>query len=295
MRRRQPRGQPPTAKLTWEQVCRIRDLHAAGHSQSALARQYGVTFGTIHRIVHNQTWTCKPLPMPDRAQIDATVREMYAVGATSRQIAGKLRLTLNYVVRVLGLEPANGHPGSNTPVLAPGQRDELLALWAAHTHSQADLARQYGISRGRVGQIVAKYYHKRCTGCSESKLASIEFSRDRHSPDGRARYCRECRRQQFDAWYALHSQEHIAKVSERRRKRSAPPGTTPREEQERMTDQTKPRKKRLTQVHLSASMRDALEEYKARTGINVSDQIRMALERWCQQHGLIVLPENGKE
>jgi hypothetical protein len=44
------------AKLSGEQVLRIRELYEAGYSQGHLARTFLVTIGTIGRIVRGESW-----------------------------------------------------------------------------------------------------------------------------------------------------------------------------------------------------------------------------------------------
>lgn len=56
-RRRFPHGEAHSgARLTIEAVRDIRARHAAGATQRALARDYTVSEGTIHSVVHRLTW-----------------------------------------------------------------------------------------------------------------------------------------------------------------------------------------------------------------------------------------------
>lgn len=48
------------AKLTWAAVADIRARVAAGETQRALARQYGVHFSTVSMVVTGQTWVHVP-------------------------------------------------------------------------------------------------------------------------------------------------------------------------------------------------------------------------------------------
>ena len=50
-----------TAKLTAERVAFIRDAHAKGHGQRALARMLGIDHSTISRIVNGQRWKPEPI------------------------------------------------------------------------------------------------------------------------------------------------------------------------------------------------------------------------------------------
>lgn len=50
---RQRGNDAPHRTLTEDQV---REIRASGNSQSAMARQYGVSVQQIHRIVHRQSW-----------------------------------------------------------------------------------------------------------------------------------------------------------------------------------------------------------------------------------------------
>ena len=55
-------GQPftsfrnPNGKLTGEQVLSMRNRYAAGESQGSLARDFGVSVGTVGRIVRGESW-----------------------------------------------------------------------------------------------------------------------------------------------------------------------------------------------------------------------------------------------
>ena len=52
-----PRGEKHgRAKLTWDKVSTIRELHPTGVSIPSLARMFGVTDGAIWFIVRNQHW-----------------------------------------------------------------------------------------------------------------------------------------------------------------------------------------------------------------------------------------------
>jgi hypothetical protein len=48
------------AKLTWTQVCEIRERVAAGETQTAVARELGVSFQNVSMIVHRKTWRHPP-------------------------------------------------------------------------------------------------------------------------------------------------------------------------------------------------------------------------------------------
>src|SRR5262245_61772042 len=52
----QSRGGGTGAKLTPGRVRAIRRRHAAGESQAALAREYGLRPGAVWRLVHRRTW-----------------------------------------------------------------------------------------------------------------------------------------------------------------------------------------------------------------------------------------------
>lgn len=60
----------PTAKLDRQKAALIRELHAAGESLSALARQFGVNSGTIHGVVNARTW--REEHAPKSAQLTET-------------------------------------------------------------------------------------------------------------------------------------------------------------------------------------------------------------------------------
>ena len=54
---RWPQGQEcHTAKLTADQVIKIRHLHAAGWTLPQLAAEFGVCKSTVHYIVQRKTW-----------------------------------------------------------------------------------------------------------------------------------------------------------------------------------------------------------------------------------------------
>lgn len=43
-------------KLTEERVKEIRQKHTEGRSMGSLGREYGVTVGNIHAIIHRKSW-----------------------------------------------------------------------------------------------------------------------------------------------------------------------------------------------------------------------------------------------
>jgi uncharacterized protein YjcR len=44
------------ARVRWESVAIIRERYAAGVRQAQLVRDFNVSPGTIHRVVHNNGW-----------------------------------------------------------------------------------------------------------------------------------------------------------------------------------------------------------------------------------------------
>ena len=72
-----------TRKLTQLQVEEIRQWAAKGATQSSLCRHYGVTIGTIGRIVRGESWVASIRPIgPSPAEHDATLARLLA---TQRQ------------------------------------------------------------------------------------------------------------------------------------------------------------------------------------------------------------------
>jgi hypothetical protein len=56
-----PRGERHgCARLISDQVLEVRRRHAAGESQSSLAREFGVHLSTVHLIVHRKKWRHLP-------------------------------------------------------------------------------------------------------------------------------------------------------------------------------------------------------------------------------------------
>lgn len=49
------------AKLTVEQVAEIRRLYGEGYTQGSICRHFGVTIGTIGRIVRGESWAEAPM------------------------------------------------------------------------------------------------------------------------------------------------------------------------------------------------------------------------------------------
>tara|TARA_B100000900_G_scaffold253776_1_gene216224 strand:+ start:1978 stop:2181 length:204 start_codon:yes stop_codon:yes gene_type:complete len=47
----------PSAKLTNEQVMKIRELHKQGFSTNVIARNFKVSKWNVEQIVKNKTWT----------------------------------------------------------------------------------------------------------------------------------------------------------------------------------------------------------------------------------------------
>lgn len=68
------------AKLTLEQVQDIREHYANGATQGSLCRYYGVTIGTIGRIVRGETWTGgAAVGKGTQADIDASLARLQAL------------------------------------------------------------------------------------------------------------------------------------------------------------------------------------------------------------------------
>jgi len=68
-----------TRKLTQLQVEEIRQWAAQGATQSSLCRHYGVTIGTIGRIVRGESWVASIRPLgPSPAERDATLARLLA-------------------------------------------------------------------------------------------------------------------------------------------------------------------------------------------------------------------------
>lgn len=66
-------------KLTQQQVEEIRQFAAQGATQSSLCKHYGVTIGTIGRIVRGESWVTSIRPVgPSPAEQDATLARLLA-------------------------------------------------------------------------------------------------------------------------------------------------------------------------------------------------------------------------
>lgn len=72
------RGNTRASKLRASQVQEIRTLYAAGHTQGALARDYGVSIVQIGRIVRFEVWQHLPPPGPSDAEIRESEQRMLA-------------------------------------------------------------------------------------------------------------------------------------------------------------------------------------------------------------------------
>jgi hypothetical protein len=51
-----PGEESPAAKLDWEKVARIREMLREGATQLSVAREFGITKGTVGFIARNETW-----------------------------------------------------------------------------------------------------------------------------------------------------------------------------------------------------------------------------------------------
>ena len=63
VRRRSLQNLKHEPKLTWEQVNTIRSdyrWHSSAMGCAALAKRYGVSANTVHKIVHGLTWRVRP-------------------------------------------------------------------------------------------------------------------------------------------------------------------------------------------------------------------------------------------
>ena len=62
-----PGDKNPMAKLTWEQVRRIREMHSAGDIyQKDIAQAFGVDKMTVSLIVRNKIWKEHLMPLDRR-------------------------------------------------------------------------------------------------------------------------------------------------------------------------------------------------------------------------------------
>lgn len=110
------------AKLTLDQVGTIRRAYDAGATQGELARHFGVTIGTIGRVVRGETWVGQARPGEGtQAEIDES----------------KARLA-----RMLGLKGAEelGRVEIPREALAkaePPKRPSFDEIWGAHTQRAA--------------------------------------------------------------------------------------------------------------------------------------------------------------
>lgn len=68
-------GHKRAAKLTGEEVIRIRERYARGETQRALAAEYGVSKETVGRVVRGETWAELINPAADSGAV-GTVRQV---------------------------------------------------------------------------------------------------------------------------------------------------------------------------------------------------------------------------
>jgi hypothetical protein len=90
----------PGAKLTEQDVLKIRKMHASGVMQRVIAEKYGIAQGNVWRIVYRHSWKHLPGVMPVfRPRIKLTeqdvfeIRKLHASGMTQKAIAEKYGIT----------------------------------------------------------------------------------------------------------------------------------------------------------------------------------------------------------
>ena len=77
-------GGSAAAKLTFEQVQEIRRHYVDGATQNALCKHYGVSIGTIGRIVRGESWKAGAAAgRGSQAEIDASQRKLFGLPASS--------------------------------------------------------------------------------------------------------------------------------------------------------------------------------------------------------------------
>ena len=114
------KGNIKAGKLTLSQVGEIRRAYAEGVTQGALCRYYGVSIGTIGRIVRGETWTGQArVGKGTQADIDASQARLAAMlGLPSVEMLGRVPIP-----QEPGLEENPFAPPSPTRAIPPSPLD----------------------------------------------------------------------------------------------------------------------------------------------------------------------------
>jgi predicted DNA-binding protein (UPF0251 family) len=165
---RQQRGERSgRAKLTAADVDAIRASFAAGETQQAIAKRYGVGGQHVSRIVHRETWfhvaANGSLPEKRRHLTDeevVAIRAAFAAGEPRKALAERYSVTSTAITAVVR---GKSKPGAGGPIhTGPGPvrltEEDVVAIRAAREAGTLlrDLAARYGVSQSRIQRIVAR-------------------------------------------------------------------------------------------------------------------------------------------
>lgn len=115
------RGNRRAGRLNGQQVLSIRQRYATGQiSQGALAREHGVTVGTIHNIINGYTWQTIPLVEGDAEILHNSALERFAAEELPQASADVIAESQRIMLEKLAAGAA-----ADLEAQAPGQRRAL--------------------------------------------------------------------------------------------------------------------------------------------------------------------------
>jgi len=112
-------------KMTLTGVQEMRELYGQGWTQSALCKRFGVTIGTVGRIVRGEAWMEEAgSRMPTQAESDRTIARLLALQAQVTEQGVEAVQNGAIVSRPIPPSPLDG---GDTPSEAVGASEELQA------------------------------------------------------------------------------------------------------------------------------------------------------------------------
>lgn len=121
-------------KLTLELVREMRERYGSGWTQGRLCKHYGVTIGTVGRIVRGESWQDGAGErMPTQAESEGTLRRLLAVQAEAdarREFEEQVPdlVTNQPPVRSIPLSPLDGGDAPETQPVSASLQERAKAM-----------------------------------------------------------------------------------------------------------------------------------------------------------------------
>lgn len=136
---------PQSRKLDWETAIEIRDKWATGnHLQKDLAKEYGVSFTTINKVVHNKIW------MPNLTKRELVTKSYDEDGPINKATKDYLEAVSSANAK----KPAKVKKRGVKTILNMEKANEIRVKYATKEYTMRQLGAEYGVSCGAIGGIV---------------------------------------------------------------------------------------------------------------------------------------------